>query len=109
MLHIGTNYRRRAFRTQRDVAAAAIGELVHLLCDHVGRVSRASAEYLRVLEARAHDKAETEPLRQSGKTPHELRPARAFRSEDVLGSLGGLEAGHPLAGARAPLLPGTSR
>src|ERR1039458_2052210 len=50
----------RAFRTQRDVAAAAIGELVHLLCDHVGRVSRASAEYLRVIEARAHDKAETD-------------------------------------------------
>ena len=109
MLHIGANYRCRAFWTQRDVTASAVGELVHLLCDHVGRVSRAAAEHVRVFEARADDKAETEPLCQSGEAPHELRPTRALRSENVLSSLGGLEAGHPPAGARAPLLPGTSR
>jgi len=109
MLHIGTNYLGRAFRAQRNVAATPVGKLVHLLSDHVGGVSRAAAEYLRVLEAWAHYKAEAELSREPGKTPHELTPARAFGSENVLGPLGGLKAGHRPAGARAPLLPGMRR
>ncbi len=109
VLHKGAHDRGRALGTKGDVAPAPILELVHLLRDDVGRVARAAPKDLRVLEARAHDEPEAGPLREVGKAPDELDPARALRSEDVLGPLRGLEALHRVAGAGASLLPGTRR
>src|SRR5271166_7208408 len=105
MLDKGAHDRGRAFGAERKEAAASVHELVHFFGDHVRRVPRAAAKYLHVLETWAHDEAEPSAACPLGESSYELAPARALRSEDVLGPLGGLESGHRPAGAVAPPLP----
>ena len=57
VLHEGADHRRRALGAQRQGAAAAVLEGVHLLPDHVGAGADAAHEDLGLLEGRRHDLA----------------------------------------------------
>jgi hypothetical protein len=50
VFEIRANHRRGVFRTQREIAVAAILERVHLLADDVGLLTHRAHEELGVLE-----------------------------------------------------------
>ena len=104
VLHVGPGDRRRALRAQRDVAAALVLEVVHLLGDDVGALADA-LEHADVLEHRRLDQPVPEAPREPGERGQQRLPAGRLRGQHVLRALGGTEVrtlGHGGRGYRSP-------
>ena len=87
VLHEGPHHRRRALGPQRDVAAALVLEVVHLLADDVGALAD-PLEHADVLEHRPDDQPVSRPLHPPGEELHQPLIPRRLRRQDVKGPLG---------------------
>ena len=83
VLEVGAHDGRRALGPQRQLAAAAIGERVHLLADDVGGVARRAREERRVLERRRDDLAEAGALEDAHGGLDDELPQRDARRQPV--------------------------
>ena len=108
VLDEGADHRRRALRAQRQGAAAAVLEGVHLLAHDVGAGADAAHEDLGLLEGRRHDLAVPvaregvagrvdHPLAHPGLRGQHVARARAAPTRAAPASLTGSTAGPPAA------------
>ena len=91
VLQVSPDDRRGALGTKRYVAAALVGEGVHLLLDNIGRLTGAVVEERGVLKSR---RAELEIAVQVGapaRSPLDKIPVRHVLGQDVLRPAGGLK------------------
>ncbi len=87
MLHERAHDRRSSFGPQRQAAAAAVDEVVHLLAHHIGRLTDAR-EHFVVLDDRRQQQPEAEPLRTRREPGDEVDPPRRLGRQDVEHALG---------------------
>ncbi len=80
-----------ALGAQRELVAAAGGEVVHLLGDDVGGLADAAGEELHVLEDRGLDVAVAGPARGGGNRLADRQEGRRTGRQQVVGALGGGE------------------
>ncbi len=104
MLHERPADGRGELGSQRDVAAAFVDEVVHLLGHHIGGVADA-LEHTKVLQQRRDDLAVAGALRELREDVHEAAPAGRFGRKDVAHPGAGLELGHKCQGYRSPFHP----
>ena len=90
VLEIGAAHGRRALRAQRQRAAAAVLERVHLLAHDVGGLADRAHEQVGVLEDRGVDLAEAGALEQRPRLRHDLAPQGGPPGQQVVGAARGL-------------------
>ena len=95
----GPAHARGQLGPQRDVAAALVDEVVHLLGDHVGGITDAG-EHTEVLEQRRDDLPVAGALDHVGEHVDEPTPTAALGRQDVAHAGTGLERWHGRSGYR---------